>query len=308
MLSYVTPQRFREMPLGVDIASLDDAELMSLLSQGTTVVNAYCNVPRIPQAHDFRGGTITGEEHAWRYPTTPFEVGQRRFYPWHWPIVSVEQFRIYVTNTQYVEIAPTELLINNSERYLEVVSLALTSSGLFNALIVPNVGLATPVARVNYTYGWDYTVVDEELTCSDGQTWRAVNQFWFDDAERAPIIKKNGAVETTGYTVDYVEGTVVFDDNLTATDRVSASYHHRLPPEIQGGTGYVAAHLYGEAEIHARGMAHLSRLTVAEVTMERRPNMYRGAQTAGLIEEFDQLVPEAALLLSGFRADHITVR
>jgi hypothetical protein len=108
---YLTPQRFREMGLGIDTSELDDSELLSLINQATAVVNAYCNVPRIPQMHDFRGGTITSETHTWRYPVNSLDIGQRREYLFHWPILAISNFRIYVTNTQYIEIAPTELMI-----------------------------------------------------------------------------------------------------------------------------------------------------------------------------------------------------
>ena len=304
-MPYLTPQRFREMGFGSDISELDDTELMSLISQASSVVDSYCNVPRIPQKHDFRGGTITGEQHRWRYPQSPFEIGQRKYYPFHWPILEILDFKIMVTNTQYVSIAPEHMMINNSERYWEVVSLALTGVGLFNALIIPNVGLADPVAVSSYRYGWDFTVEDDSLTCSDGQTWRAQNQYWFTDTGREPVIKKNGAVVTTGFTVDASEGTVVFDTNLKATDRVVATYHHKLPSDIQFGTGHIVAHLHGEAELHARGMAHLTKLKVAEVEMEKD---LRRSNPAGLVANLDTLVPEGALLLSAYRNDFITVR
>lgn len=305
MSQYLTPARFREMGFGIDISELDDTELAALIAQASAMVDVYCNVPRIPQKHSFLGGTITGEQHAWRYPTTPFEVGQRRYYPYHWPILSITQFRIYVTNTQYVEIAPTELMINNTERYAEVVSLAITSSGLFNALIVPNVGLATPIAKCSYTYGWDFEVTDELLTCSDGQTWRAQNQFWYSDAARTPVIKKNGTPQSSGFTIDHNEGTVVFTNNLVASDYVTASYHHRLPSDIQYGAGHIVAHLHGESELHARGMAHLNRLRVAEVDMGRRDVNAAGMT---LVDHLDVLMPQAAMFLSSYRFDAMTVR
>lgn len=302
---YLTPARFREMGLGIDISELEDVELLALISQATAIVNAYCNVPRIPQMHDFRGGTITGETHTWRYPVNSLDIGQRREYLFHWPILAISNFRIYVTNTQYIEIAPTELMINNTEKYFEIVSLAITSFGLFNALIVPNVYLASPLAKTSYTYGWDFTVTDEYLSCTDGQTWRAQNQFWFTDTGREPVIKKNGAVQSTGYTVDATEGTVVFTENLLATDTVSASYHHKLHPDIQYGTGHIVVHLHGESELHSRGMAHLTKLRVAEVEMERD---LRRTAPKSLVENLNMLVPEAALLLGAFAADNLTVR
>lgn len=301
---YLTPQRFREMGFGIDVSELDDAELLSLINQATSVVNSYCNVPRIPQLHDFRGGTITNETHTWRYPVNSLDIGQRREYLFHWPILAISNFRIYVTNTQYIEIAPTELMINNTEKYFEIVSLAITSFGLFNALIVPNVYLASPLAKTSYTYGWDFEVADEYLSCTDGQTWRAQNQWWFSDSTRLPVVKKNGAVQSSGYTVDSSEGTVVFSDNLLAADVVTASYHHKLPSDIQYGTGHIVAYLHGQAELHARGMAHLNRLRVAEVEMTRQ-NL---PAAKSLAENLALLVPEAALLLGAYAADNLTVR
>ena len=306
---YLTPARFREMGFGIDISELDNAELLALERAATTAANLYCNVPRIPQMHDFRGGTITNERHVWRYPVTPFEIGQRRFYPFHWPILEVQQFRIYVTNTQYVDIRPTELMVNNTDRYFEVVSLALTSTGLFNALIIPNVGLATPVASSSYTYGWDFVETDETLANTDGQTYRAQNQFWLSGTDlygvdRTPVIKKNGSVVSSGFTIDMVEGTVVFDAQLVATDVVTATYHYPLPPDIQFGVGHIMAWLHAEAEMHQRGMAHLNALSIGEVKMQRP----RAFPTAQIAASLDSLIPEAAMYLSSFRSDHITVR
>ena len=107
---------------------------------------------------------------------------------------------------------------------------------------------------------------------------------------------------TTGFAINTIEGTVAFDDNLAATDTVSATYHHKLPSELQFGTGHVVAYLHGEAEIHARGMAHLTSLKVAEVTMRR------DAVGGSLAENLDTMVPEAATLLSAYRQDFLTVR
>jgi hypothetical protein len=304
---YLTPARFRELGFGIDVSEMTDEQLSPLIARASAVVDAYCNVPRIPQKHDFRGGTITEEEHVWRLPETTLDYGQRRMYPYHWPILAINDFKIYITNTQYVEIQPTELFINNSERWFEIVSYAVTHVGTFGAFIVPNIGLATPVAKVGYDYGWDFTVTDEALIYTDGQTWRAQNQYWHstDDADgnsRDPVVKKNDVVQSSGFSIDHDEGTVVFDANLEASDTVTATYHHKVPDGIQYGTGHIVTHIHGEAEIHARGMAHLTQLKVAEVTMRR------DTMSGSLAENLDALVPEAALLLSAYQQDHLAVR
>ena len=302
MAKYLTAAKFRTMAFGTDVSELSDLELESLCAQASMMVDVYCNASRIPQQHDFKGGAITGEEHSWRYPFGPFDIGQRRLYPYHWPILSIERFRIYVTRTQFVEIAPTELVINNTERFMEVVSLALTSSGLFNALIVPNVGLATPKCIVDYHYGWEnLSSTDEVILPTDARLWRAENQFWY--ATPAPEVKMDGTVQTTGYTVDLNEGTVVFDTEPDADAIVSVSYHYRLPREVMFATGRIAADLHGEAELAAKGMTHLNQIALGEM------KLVRTAPRAGFdASDLAVFSPQAARYLSAYRLDGITVR
>lgn len=316
MPAYLTPARFRKMGFGIDASQLDDATLASLGAQASTMVNNYCLVPRQPQMYDFRGGSIVGEQHAWRYPETDFDIGQRRAYPFSWPVKRLSQFRIYVTNIQYVQVDTTGLFVNQSQKYVEVVSLALTSAGLFNALVVPNIGLATPVVRLNYEYGWAFYEPGEMLQTEDGQTWAATNQWWYQDQDGedawgvpiggVPVIEKNGSVITTGFTIDYDEGSVVFDDNLTATDTVSASYYYKLPSEISYATGHVMAWLFGVSETRARGMTQLESLQIGEVKLTR-PTI-RSAPSAEHAADLETLVPDAASLLATYRFDGVSVR
>jgi len=291
------------MAFGIDVSELDDLELAALCSQATTWVNRYCLVPRLPQMHDFRGGSITGEQHQWRYPETPFDIGQRKAFPLHWPIKDVTDFRIKVTNTQYVGIDPSDLFINNGLKYVEVVSLALTSAGLFNALVIPNIGLATPVVQMNYDYGWDFEESGEILMPDDGQTYRSQNQWWA--TTPTPVITVNGLVATTGFTINYDEGTVTFAVDQTPGEYVTAAYHHNLPSEIQWATGHIVAWLHAEAEMHARGMAHLQTMNIGEVKMQR-PRSF--AFSSNDLPDLDSLVPEAAQLLKDHRFDGASIR
>lgn len=308
MPAYLTPERYKTMGFGIDLSDMDNAELAALCAQASAWVDSYCLAPRLPQAHDFRGGVVTGEQHAWRYPESPFDIGQRKAYPFHWPITKINQFRIYVTNTQYVEIDPNQLFVNNSLRYVEVVSLALTSAGLFNALIIPNVGLATPTVRMNYEYGWSFQETGEVLEPTDGQTYRAQNQFWHTDAGREPVVMLDGIAQTSGFAIDANEGTVTFDADLEAGTVVSAAYYYKLPPEIQFATGHIVTWLHSSAEIASRGMARLDSLDIGEVKM-RRPRETEGVRggQAG-IKDLDLLVPEAAAFLYSYRFDAVSVR
>jgi hypothetical protein len=302
MKPYLTEAKFRTMGFGVETDELEPSELTVLCQRASALVDAYCLVPRLPFPHDFRGDTVTGEQHTWRYPDTPVDIGQRKLWPFHWPVTEVTQFRIKVTNTQYVEIAPSELFINNTQRYVEVVSLAITSHGLFQALVVPNIGLATPVAEIDYKYGFSFSETDEQLMWSDGYTWRAQHQWW--DSTVAPIVKKNDTTltVTTDYTVDYDEGTITLVAQATDSDVITASYTRTLPWEIRDAMGYLVAALEADADAHRRGMAHLRRMSVEEVTLERQ----RAPQNPS--QDLESISPEAAALLSTYRFDGAVIR
>lgn len=310
---YLTVDKFRTMRYGNDLSDLEDIEIAEKIAEASALVDGYCSIPTIPQRHDFRGGSITDEEHAWRIPQM-FEPPTRRAYPFHWPlrvdvdnegrrIPRINYFGIWVTNTQRVTIQPTDLFVQNSERYVEVVSLALTSSGLFNALIIPNVGLATPTLRMSYEYGYIFSSdPNEQLYASDALVYRGRNQWWSTEAAHAPEVKRAGTVvEPTDYTVDYDEGTITFNapiagDEASAADRVTCTYKYRLPTEITRATGLITSFLLGEADLVASGMAGLTVLSVAEVRMQRG----RAAGTL-TVDQLDALVPAATYLLTGFK-------
>ena len=289
---YLTPARFRTLGTGIDLTGVTDATLAATCERASAMIDSACAVPFLPVKHDFRGGTITGEQHKWRIPDNTFDLGQRRYYPFHDPLTSVQQFRIYVTNTQYVEIQPSDMFINRSEGYVEVVSLALTSVGLFNALIIPNVGLATPTARMNYTYGYDFPVTGEWLTNPSGdlKTYQGVNQWW--DATIAATVYKNGTAITSGFTLDYDEGTVTFTSALISSDVVRADYTYKLPTGIFQATALTVAAELGEDELRGKGMTKLASLEIAEVQL-RRTMGRMGAVAPSLSET----VPPSAMTL-----------
>ena len=272
MPNYLTPEAFRVMGFGVDLSNFEEVEVRNILAGASARANAYCATPNLPQPHDFRGGSVVGEQHSWAMGSD-LVAGQRRYYAWHTPIKAISSFRVVVTNSQYVQIAPTELFINQSEGYIEVVSLAVTSVGIFGSGLIPNLGLARPVGVMDYTYGWSFPIVGEELFETDGETFRAENQWW--DKSVVPVVYKNGAVQNSGFAFDYNEGTVTFASMLDASDVVTLDYHHTLPYAIPRATGIIATDMIGQARMAARGMTGISRLHVAEVDIARTATQSR---------------------------------
>lgn len=292
---YVTPEKYRTMGFGIDLAGIEDVELASILERASSLAEGYCAVPT---AHSFFGGSVVNEQHDWTLPISPMELGRRRIWPLHWPVRAVSSLRVNATNTQYVDVASSELFINNADRYVEVVSFAFTSVGLFGAGI-PGIGLISPVAHISYTYGWQFHAVNETLYPTDARTYRAMHQFW-DVSATDPVIFVNGIeVASSEYEVDAVEGMVVFDSQLAATDRVTADYDHKLPWEIRDAVGQIATYLLTGRQVAISSMGGLQTLKVGEVSMTTPVHRLTSIN-------LDVVIPQAAWLLDGFR--YITVR
>jgi hypothetical protein len=260
MVLYLTPDAYRVGGFGMDVSSFSDPELANLLAGASAQVNTYCAAPNLPQAHDFRGGSITGEQHSWMLGTV-----QRRFRPWHQPVKAITQFHIYVSNNNYVDLAPQYLFVNNSEGWVEVVALAL---GIGVYPVIANLSMNQPVGQMDYSYGYSFPVTGETLFETDGQTFRATNQWW--DSTVAPVIYIDGVDSSGSFTINYDEGTATSAAELDAGVTVTADYTHRLPYAIARATGVIATAMIGQARIAARGMIGLSRIHVAEIDITRQ--------------------------------------
>ena len=290
---YVTPNRYRSGGFGINVEDMTDAELRSILKRASSLVDTYCAIPLMPTRHDFRGGSISGEQHTWRLGNEAWTSvnGTRRIYAVHTPIREITEFKVKFTNTYQVTIIPDNLYVNRREGWAEVVSLAAVVSGMYPVGI--NFGLYTPVAEVSYTYGHEFTAVADRLYVTDGNTFQASRGSW--SADPAPVIYKNGVEQTTGFTIDYTEGEVLFADPQAATDVITADYTYTLPDAIAEATAITATSLLGERALAAKDMTGLSSIKVAEVALARANRGVYAQQQA------QQTIPnEAASLLDAF--------
>lgn len=287
---YMTPERFKTMGFGVDLTDVEDYEIRAKLASAKARVHTITAAPKLPQPHDFRGGSITAEEHFWNTGDGRAIPPKRQFYPWHYPVKTCSDMKIYLTNNRYIDIGETERYL--TKRTIEIVSLAMTASGIFGAAIVPEIGLMNPVVRFDYTYGYEVPFVGEVLedTIGTGLTWRAQDQFW--TSEDDVTIYVDG-VETAPDSVDLEEGTVTFGSDQSGSV-VTADYTSKLPREIAMATGILAAEALGDRETRSRGMSGLRTIRVGEIALEKDTPM-RGGQTLVTPAQ-----AEAEALLSGF--------
>ena len=280
---YVTPAKFRVSGTGVDLSGITDLELRSILSTATDMANEYCTVP---YGHDFRGGTVVDELGTWDMGGS-LMPGSRQVYPLHRPVKEVTNLRIEVTGSQGIEFNTDELFLSRDRT--EVVSMAVTSYGLFGAAIIPNIGLQKPQYRIAYSYGDSILVVNEELELDSGKMFRAQEQWW--DSEVDPVVRVDNveADPDTDYTIDFDEGTVTLVGTVTATTRVHVDYAHRLPSPIARATTIIAAGELGERNMTRKGLSGLIELAVGDVRI-RRDFPRAGVRVQGIADRAKQLL------------------
>lgn len=286
MPRYLTAQGYRAIGLGVDLSSVLDTTLERHIATASALVNTTCAAP---PGHDFRGGTITGEAHAWDVGNK-YRPGSNRVYPFHRPITAVDQLTIEISNVPSVTLDDTKLYVEPIENYIEPIGLVVTTIGVIPLTSLPLIGLRVPVAKVNYTYGWNFTATDELLTTQSGSALRGANQFWLTDEDVE--LKKNGSVAATSdYSVNYTEGYITpvsFDPTATYT----ATYHYPLPTDIARATAIIMSDLIGYTNINASGLSGLSGIRVEEIEL-------RQSSKAGFISL--PISPAAQVLLAPYR-------
>jgi hypothetical protein len=245
------------------------------------MVNRYC---ASPLHHDFRGGSVTDEQHRWEVGNV-YKLGTMRVFPKHRPVKTVDHLQIDMTNIQHLTIPGSSLYLNSAEGWVEPVALALTGIGLFGYYIMPNVGLQVPVAKITYEYGWHFPDESILTTYSGDNQLQAQDQFWEEDDP--VVVYKNGAVlPESEYTLDYAEGMAT----VSAYDpdaMYSVEYTHTLPFPIARATAMIATDIIGQQAIVQSGLVGLSSLKVEEIEIKQ-------SHTGGL---YNQPVNAAAAML-----------
>jgi hypothetical protein len=285
------------MGQGIDLTGIEDQDLASHIQIASGLVNTYCNVD---VDHDFRGGSITAEEHPWKMGNYMWP-GSRRVYPTHFPMLVLSKFEVYVTNTQYLNIPVAQTHYETYKNQIETL-IAASSIGVWSYSAIPVAGFREPHAKIDYTYGYSFVATNEQFFPDGGIRWRAQNQWW--DSTVTPVITINGTpVDAGDLTFDYDEGTVDIDDDaltaldidVTEVDYVRGTYTHKLPTNIMNATGMVATSLLGRRAIADKGLIGLSGIKVNEVELRQS----RDSQVA-----LDEIPGNAQMLLVPYRRFH----
>jgi hypothetical protein len=268
--SYLTSKRYLVGGYGPEPSTigLTQLQLRQKLQQATGMVDAWCNGSVLPERADFRGGTVTGEQHNWQIPDPLLaNAGSRRVYPNQRAIRTVTSFVIRFTPQYYIELDPvSNLFINASEGYVEVIASQPTIIGY------PPIGywygLYGPVVEIDYTYGWQFVVEGDACEADSPLLYYASHGNWLPGG--TVTVEVDGiAVDPGDITINEDDGSILFDqtEQPDADSLVTVSYTYVLPDAIPTATGIIATDLMGQTRNAQRGMIGLQSLRVAEVAI-----------------------------------------
>jgi hypothetical protein len=268
--AYLSPKRYALGGFGMDTEGYTASQIRQKLVQATGKVEAYCNRSMFPQRSDMRGGTITGEQHAWpvqdAYNLLP---GGRRVFLNSTPIRTVEAFAIQFTDAWYVSFPSNNLYVNKTQGYIEIVATQPTIVGYPPLGIW--FGLTEPVVQVNYTYGYRFEVNGDPLEADSPLLYYASHGNWLPGGD-VTVTVAGVEIDPADYTVNIDDGSILFTDDTVEPgpdEEVLADYTYVLPQPVSDAVGIVATDLFGSSAIARRGMLGLSSLRVAEVSLTR---------------------------------------
>lgn len=261
----LSPRRY--LRSGYGIALPDGFSLSTLrtrIAQAQGLVDRYCNVPKQPSAFDWRGGAMAEEQHGWPRvnPLAP-GPGSRRVYLNAGPVKDVTAFVLDLGSTYQVTVQPNQIYVNHIEQYAEVIAVSPTIIGV-PPIGIP-LGLYQPIARVSYTYGWSFPVAGDVLEAESPTQFSATYGNW--DQSPPAVVYLDGVEQLSGYTVDFDDGTVTFATAPSPGVEVTADYTYLAPGPVVDAVGETTAWLLSQSRINQRGLAGLSSLKVAEVSM-----------------------------------------
>lgn len=134
MPSYANPDDFREIAPEFDLTNVDDVVLQARLDRASVLADNWTN-------RTFGTQTFV-EEHEWR--------PSRSLYLFNWPVASVDAAHFVLGAGITATIQPADFIINNTQHYVELSSLALAVSLTPDVLTL---GVTQPFISITYTTG-----------------------------------------------------------------------------------------------------------------------------------------------------------
>jgi hypothetical protein len=289
MPKYLTVKQYRMLDDGISLSGLSDIALANKINDAEALIDDYMGFDM--KRGGFEPHEITSQSR--------FEQGTLKTFDPQPPVPLrvVTRYRIQVSNVAssgagfFANISPDDCVINNDGRYVEIVPLQAVTYSLSPVLI--QLGLNPPIVQMDCKIGYYIPVWGDELIDGgDLKTFYAVEGFWASDYAVAlhlqpatlpavpPVVYVNGAEQTSGYTINYKEGYVLFDTERAPTDVVTADYTKTIPPAVRAATIIQTSHMLGQRALNQLGLSGLEAARSGDQDV-RRPRVYAASSNSG---------------------------
>jgi len=272
MPKYITPNQY----LAADEA-LPALDTFTTTQLTTYIRRAERNIDTALEFDPRIGGF---EPHAvWLQQAFDLELRKTRIPNFPIPVRAVQRYDIQVANASsetgagfFSSVGAGDIALNTFGGYIEILPLQAITYNLVP--VFSPFGMTPPVVQCEYTVGYYFPVFNETLTTEDNLTYAAENGFWATSIDLAPsivsttivpaappVVRVNGAVQTTGFSYNVPEGTVTFSTALADTDVVTADYTYQIPQSVVEATIAQTSYLIALRELNQYGMNALNRLS-----------------------------------------------
>lgn len=210
------------------------------------------------------------------------------------PIIRVNNYQIQVSTVNssgqgfYAIINTGDMNYNQFSHYIEITPLQSVTYSLSPVMMA--FGLRPPIIRLEYESGFYLPYFNELVDDSgDHTTYWARRGQWATTNDLSPqlnpifqalpipyTIFKNGSAISSGFTVDPVNGTVVFTVANAVTDVITASYCSTIPDSIRDATIAQVTWLLGQRRLHQQGVGGTDYIRTGNDFIRRKaPNQKR---------------------------------
>jgi hypothetical protein len=313
-MRYITLSQMRQSAPGLPEIDgtagqrLPDISLANYINKAETLVDAYCGID-MKQSGGFDPHTITVFAQSFDYNTR-----RTRFPVPPVPIRSVLAYRIVISTSSpsgeplVATLSPFDIVINEYDGWCEAVPLTAVTYAV--SPVLAQLGLTQPMVQMEATVGYYLPIFNETLIdLGDHLTYQASQGFWaatYDMAlqnrpqtQQLPIpanVYVNGALQTSGYTLNLTEGQVVFGSSQ-AGNVIAADYTHVIPSNVREATQAQVEYFIGQRRLNQLGMAGIEMIRNGDQQVKRHLRSSGGNNSL----DSEEMAPRAQRLLAGYR-------
>lgn len=264
MSRYLTLAQYKRCGDGVEIGDATDVMLATLITRAEASIDAH-------MGFDAKRGGF--EPHFLTFQS-PFDEHTRRtpFPHAYVPLRQITRYRIQVSNLSttgagfFANINADDCVINNDGQYVEIVPLQAVTYALSPVLL--QLGLNPPIVEMDCEIGYYIPIFGEIATSfGDGYTFYVANGFLAQTYDQAlanqpnllppvpPNVYVNGTLQTSSaYTVNYIEGSIIFTSIILPTETVTVDYTYTIPNYVAEATTLQTSFLLGQRNLNKMGM------------------------------------------------------